>query len=65
MFVFLLSLRGFVSFGPIEVFLNILTGVLACLLAGVLVTAYFSPRERAWRKWRRRMRKKYGSAETS
>ena len=63
MFVFLLSLKGMVSSGPIEMVLNALTLLLACLLAGVLLTTYFSPRERAWRKWRRRVRKKYSSAE--
>lgn len=64
MFVFLLSLLGMVSTGPADLVLHCLTAVLACLLAGVILTAYFSPRERAWRKWRRRIRKKYGSAET-
>jgi hypothetical protein len=41
---------------------HLLTGAVACLCAAILLTIYFSPRERAWRKWRRGLRRKYGSA---
>ena len=38
--------------------------LLACFFAvlcfGIWLTIFFSPRERAWRKWRRRIRRKYG-----
>jgi len=63
MLVFLMSLKGMFSTGPVEIAVHLLTALLACLLAGIFITVYFSPRERAWRKWRRRMRKKYGSVE--
>lgn len=63
MFVLLMSLRGIFFSGSVGVAVHLLTALLACLLAGIFMTVYFSPRERAWRKWRRRIRKKYGSVE--
>lgn len=63
MLVLLMSLKGFFSSGSVGVAVHLLTALLACLLAGIFATLYFSPRERAWRKWRRRIQKKYGSVE--
>ncbi|MBA4149491.1 MAG: hypothetical protein H0X66_15365 [Verrucomicrobia bacterium] len=63
MLVLLMSLKGMFSTGSAAVFVHLITALLACLLAGIFVTLFFSPRERAWRKWRRRIRKKFGSVE--
>ena len=41
---------------------HFLAGSVACLCVGIVLTVYFSPRERAWRKWRRQLAKKYRSA---